>query len=193
MKPLRELGLAIVKASVDCLNGIKPLIEVPSWIERQKAEIFAFYEFLYFLLHMTMRNASAVMSEHEIKHLQQQLGHLIVATAVDSYFQHWPDDLQKGMTQDFYLNLNTAELQYAECSRFDTPRPPEGRSMQIVERLFACLGKQVASVIGCEGNPVCAVNVATIAIPEFGKINFVRLIEGFKRDSMDLPPPQVHP
>ncbi len=49
MKPPRELGLAIVKASVDCLNGIKPLIEVmPSGIERQKAEIFAFYEFLYF-------------------------------------------------------------------------------------------------------------------------------------------------
>jgi len=69
MKPLRELGLAIVKASVDCLNGIKLLIEVPAGIERQKAEIFAFYEFLHFFLHITMRDASAVMSEHEIKHL----------------------------------------------------------------------------------------------------------------------------
>lgn len=193
MKPLRELVSAIVSASAHCLDGIRLLIELPSATEQQKADIFAFYEFLYFFLHMTMRNASAVMSEPEIKHLQQQLGHVIVATAVDSYFQHWPDDLKKGMTQDFYLNLNTAEVQYAECSSFDTPAPPEGRSMLILERLFARLGEQVASVIGHEGDSVCAVNVARIAIPEFGKINFVGLIQDFKRDSMDLPSPQVYP
>ena len=82
MKPLRELGLAIVKASVDCLNGIKLLIEVPAGIERQKAEIFAFYEFLHFFLHITMRNASAVMSEHEIKHLWLGWGRLAAADSV---------------------------------------------------------------------------------------------------------------
>jgi hypothetical protein len=192
MRPLRKLSLAIVNASMKCLSEIKILIEAPAEKDRQHAEIFAFYELLYFFLHLAMRQAFKLMSEAEIKHLQEQLGHVVVSAAVNSYFDHWPDDLKAGMTDDFYKNLNTAEIEYAECSRFDSPAPPEGRSDQIAERLFNCLGQNVAAAIGRKGNFGASSLIANTAIRESARMNLRILVEDFKRDSMGLPPPPHH-
>jgi hypothetical protein len=168
MRPLRNLSLAIVNASMNCLSEIKILIEAPAEKERQHAEIFAFYELLYFFLHLTMREAFNLMSEAEIKHLQEHLGH------------------------DFYKNLNRAEIEYAECSRFDSPAPPEGRSEQIAERLFNCLGDNVAAVIGHEGDSGHSLLIANIAINEWTTMSLRNLVADFKRDSMGLTPPPFH-
>jgi hypothetical protein len=192
MRPLRNLSLAIVNASMNCLSEIKILIEAPAEKERQHAEIFAFYELLYFFLHLTMREAFNLMSEAEIKHLQEHLGHVVASAAVNSYFDHWPDDLKRGMTDDFYKNLNRAEIEYAECSRFDSPAPPEGRSEQIAERLFNCLGDNVAAVIGHEGDSGHSLLIANIAINEWTTMSLRNLVADFKRDSMGLTPPPFH-
>jgi len=191
-RPLRNLSLEIVKASTSCRDQAKSLIEASTERERQNAEIFAFYEFLYFFLHLTMREAFAVMTEAEIMCLQRHLGPLIIAAAM-SPFEHWPDDLKIGMTKDFYTNLNRAELTYAECSRFDSPSPPGGRSEEIAERLFNGLGDQVASAIGREGQFECSLLIANIAIKEWHPLDLRKYVEDFKRDSMDLPPPPYHP
>src|SRR5271170_8343386 len=85
LRPLSSLGLAIIKASTNCRDGIKSLIKAPAEKERMNAEIFAFHEFVYFFMHLTMRNAVTVMSAAEIKHLQAQLGPLVASVTVDSY------------------------------------------------------------------------------------------------------------
>jgi hypothetical protein len=188
-RPLRDLSLTIVNASTNCLSKIKILIKTPTEKERQHAEIFAFDELLCFFLHLTMREAFSLMSQAEIKHLQEQLGSVIASTAVNSYFDHWPDDRKRGLTNDFYKNLNRAEIEYAECSRFDSPAPPEGRSEQIAERLFNCLGDNIAAVIGRKREFGRSLLIANIAIKEWTTMNLRKLVEDFKRDSMGLPPP----
>jgi len=193
LKPLSDLVWAIVNASTHCRDGIKDFIDAPNDTKRIQIEMIAFYEFLYFYLHMTMRYAFAMMSDVEMDHLRTQLGAFVTAVAVDSYYEHWPDENKRGMAQDFYRNLEIADHQYAECARFDPSDPPEGRFAQTMEKLFKCLGEQISSAIGKEGNFPCAVYVSGIAIPEWSQIDFTQLIEDFKRDSMGLPPPRVYP
>ncbi|MFY9530538.1 MAG: hypothetical protein WAR24_16665 [Candidatus Acidiferrales bacterium] len=187
LRPLSNLSLAIVKASMNCRDGIKDFIETPAEKERQQAEILAFFEFIYFFMHLSMREAFARMSEAEIKHLQEQLGPVIASTTIRSYFDHWPDNLKRRMTSDFYENLNRAEIEYAECSRFDSAALAKERSKEVAVRLFKSLGEQVASIIGHERDANYASRVAEVALKEFAPLNFAKLIEDFKRDSVELP------
>ncbi|MFZ0739388.1 MAG: hypothetical protein WBL70_08850 [Candidatus Acidiferrales bacterium] len=186
LKPLRDLTLALICASVNCRDGIKHLIKAPTEKERQLAEIYAFDEFIYFFMHHAMRVASGVMSEREVKHLQEHLGPLIASTAIDSYWQHWPDEIKSGLIVEFYKNLNAAEVQYATCSQFNSPAPPEGRSLQILEALFASLGERVASAVGQGGNRELSLLVSSLARREFSPTSLLSPIAAFKRDSVGL-------
>ena len=96
-KPLANVGLAVVKASQACSEAFKPMINVSDAKEKQQAEIYVFYEFIYFFMHLTMRSAFSQLKEQQIERLQGFLGPLISSTAVDSFFAHWPQDLKEKM------------------------------------------------------------------------------------------------
>jgi hypothetical protein len=188
-KPLAELGLAIVRAATNCRECILPLIQVQEEKARQLAEIYASYEFIYFFVHQTMRVASGIMSEREIKHLQEQLGPLLATTAIDSYCKHWRKEIKIGLVPEFYDKLNAAELEYAKCSQFDSPAPSEARSLEILQALCMLMGSRVAAIIGQGQNPAVPLEISKVALSEFSRISWIKLIDDFKQHSMGLPPP----
>lgn len=190
-KPIRDLSLEIVNASMNCLNQMKEqgLIRPQEGDEQVWQEMLAFCEFLYFFLHMTNRTAFPVLSETEMKHLQNHLGRLMAGTVVDSWCGHWPEDRKMAVVDDFFSNLNDAEIEYVKCSGLDSRLPPEEASKLIWQRLFMRLGQQVAAVVREEGNPGTTLAVLHIANTEFVKINLMKHVEGFKRDSISAPLP----
>ena len=116
-KPLGDIGLAIMQAATSCRDAAKPLIQAPSEKDRIQREIYVFYEFIYFFMHITKRQAFAVLSAPQMEKLQGYLDPLISSTAIDSYFAHWPEDLKQKITRDFYEKLNESEVEYSECAK----------------------------------------------------------------------------
>jgi len=108
--PLANIGMAIIKAADYCFKEMKPFIDADDEKRRQELEIYLFYEFIYFFMHMTMRSAFGRLSEPQIKKLQGYLGPIIVGTAINSFFLHWPEDLKEKLRSEFYEKLNDAEL-----------------------------------------------------------------------------------
>jgi hypothetical protein len=68
--PLSNLGLAAVKASKDCRDRVGSFVEAKPREESEKGQMFAFFEFQYFFMHLTLRAANTTMTETEIETLQ---------------------------------------------------------------------------------------------------------------------------
>ena len=62
-RPLANIGMAIIKAADYCFKEMKPFIDADDEKRRQELEIYLFYEFIYFFMHMTMRSAFGRLSE----------------------------------------------------------------------------------------------------------------------------------
>jgi len=52
------------------------------------------------------------------KKLQQVIAPLILPSAVDSFFGHWPKKFKDGIERDLYTKLNDAEGEYSTCKAF---------------------------------------------------------------------------
>lgn len=183
VKPLSEVGRAIIKASANSRDAVKELIDAPTEKERLEREIFIFYEFIYFYMHLTMRHAFARLTEPEIRKLQSYLAPLMSSVAIDSYFAHWPDDLKEKMTDEFYEKLNIAEVEYTECTKFDSPEQGDERLTQKLRALFMKLGSNVSELSG-HGNEIAVVAAATeVAISEWKSMNLDALIAEVKKVS----------
>jgi hypothetical protein len=143
-KPLGAIGLAIVQASTNARDQAKPMIKAPDEKERIQREIYIFYEFIYFFMHMTMRQAFAALTAARLEELQAYLGPLISSVAIDSYFAHWPEDRKQRMTGEFYEKLNDSELEYTESTQFETALEGDERMNAKLKALFMTLASNVA-------------------------------------------------
>jgi hypothetical protein len=185
--PLGELGKAIIQASVNCLNAVKKLINKPSEKERITSEIFVFYEFIYFYIHLTLRQAFGNLTKEQTQKLQDYLGPLISSTAIDSYFAHWPEDRKQRMTDDFYQKLNDAELEYTECTNqipLDLSKDKDERSKYIFRALFTKLSFNVANLAGNDNNNLTLIEpVMEVAMNEWMRMRLDKLIADVKKAS----------
>jgi hypothetical protein len=177
-----EIGMAIIQASVNCRDAVKQLIKVPTEKERQKREIFIFYEFIYFYMHLTLRQAFGNLTKERLQKLQGFLGPMISSVAIDSYFAHWPEDLKQKMTGEFYEKLNDAETEYAECAQFDTLVAGEERIKEIFQALFFKLSLNVANLAGNEeADLTLLIPVTEVAFNEWSKMHLGKLISEIKK------------
>lgn len=168
--PLGEVGLAIVQASQACQEKLKPSLNIADTKEKQQAEVYILYEFLYFFMHLAMRSAFSQMTERQIECLQSYLGPLICSTAIDSFFGHWPENLKEGIRSDFYTKLNDAEIEYSACKELLSEKPLTGNS------LFSKLARNVAELSGEAMNPVTITLVITLAVEAYKCMNLDLLV-----------------
>jgi hypothetical protein len=117
-RPINDLTLAIISAGWKCSQSVKPYFrpvkETAQYPHLQ--EMYVFYEFLYFFLHLMNRQAHRVkLSPSVLVKVQNELTAIIVPTAIDTFCAHWPEKLKSGIGQEFFENLNDAEREYATC------------------------------------------------------------------------------
>jgi hypothetical protein len=174
-KPLGEVSLAIIRAAHTCSEAYKPLIHVADVKENQKAEIYVFYEFIYFFMHLTMRSAFAQqLTEQQIGKMQSYLVPVISSTAVDSFFAHWHEDLKKNLRSEFITKLNNAELEYSTCKEF-LSKGIKGAFTG--NSLFARLARNVADLSGNSMNPVALSFIQDGAVNAFTTMNLNSLVQ----------------
>jgi hypothetical protein len=170
--PVGRLGSEIIAASTHCRDQVKPLLTSSDEKERVQSEIFIFYEFIYFFLHLTNRYAHKVLSSEEMSKLHEYLGPLVSSVAIDAYFAHWPADLKERMLGEFYEKLNTAELEYTEAGK------RSGSNEEGLSQLFTTLGNNVSMLASDDNGDGDISQVASnVAIEEFGRRDFQRMVQ----------------
>lgn len=172
LEPLGNLAIAIIKASHDCSEQIKSMLNVSDEKERKEAEVLVFYEFVYFFMHMTMRSAFAQMSEQQIAELQEYLGPLISSTAVDSFFAHWPEDMKEKIRDEFYQKLNDAELEYSRCKDLLS-----GRNPFTGDSIFSKLARNIAGLSGNSMNPAFLTLVISTGVDVYKGLHLDTLVK----------------
>lgn len=170
--PVGRLGSEIIAASTHCRDYVKPLLTSLDEKERTQSEIFIFYEFLYFFLHLTNRHAHIILSAAEIGKLHEYLGPLISSVAIDAYFAHWPADLKERMLGEFYEKLNTAELEYTEAAKRG------GSNEEGLFQLFNTLANNVSMLASDDnGDKEISQAASNVAIEECGRRDFQRMVQ----------------
>jgi hypothetical protein len=171
-KPMEDIGTAIIKASSDCYQQIESNINAANEKDKMEAQFLVLYEYIYFFMHLTMRTASTYMTEQQIKHLQGFLGPLISATAVESFFAHWPEELKEKIRNEFYDNLNNAELEYSTSKEmFSDKNPLTGDS------LLAKLGRNISEKSGNSMNPVAITIIMRSALEAYKEMKLDLLVQ----------------
>jgi hypothetical protein len=186
LAPLFALSGTIILASQKCRDGLKTWIVASNGKDRPEMEDFAFYEFVYFFLHLTMRQAFVAMTKSEKDHLGKFLLETVAKVCVDGSFEHLPDDLRKRMIAEFCTNLQMAEIQYAKCATGDIFSDSDAERHRNLHALFTTLGDNVALKIGRSDDIELKSKILILAIEQFGEVNLLEFLLDYKRDSMEL-------
>ena len=172
-KPLGDIGLAIIKAAYNCFTAIKPLINAPNDREREQLEVYVFYEFIYFFMHMTNRSAFSKINGQQIQKLQEVIGPVIAETAINTFFNHWPNEYKSRITSEFYEKVNITELEYSKSKElFSKEKPFTGDS------LFSILARNVAELTGNSPlDSAIMVPIFEVSTKEFTEMKLAELIQ----------------
>ena len=170
-KPLGDISLAIIKASSNCFEYTKPSVKGSNEKEIKKNEILVYYDFIYFFMHLTMRMASSKLIRNQFEKLQECLGPFISQTAINSFFQDWPEESKSKMLSNFFDGLNAAELDYSESKEFMVKDDLiSGNS------LLAKLSSKIAELSGNGTNLGTMMKVKFIAANEYMSMDLDKLI-----------------
>ena len=177
MESLKKISLGIIKASHSCKKEISSMLQISDEKEKTEIEIYVFYEFIYFFMHMKLRMAFVHLTEEQIKNMQNFFGPIISSTAVDSFFQHWPGDLKEKIQSEFYEKLNDAEIEYSTCKElFSEEKPLTGNS------LFSKLAQNISSLIEDNNNTATLTAVLDVSMQEFINMKLDDLIINHKNE-----------
>lgn len=146
---------------------MKPLFP-PEKTQREtvECEMYVFYEFLYFFLHMTNRSAhSEHFTSDQIDKLQQAVYPLIIDVAIDSFMLQWPEKQKAYFRNQFYDNVTLAEMEYSTSTELLSKdfKPLTSHS------LLAKLARNVAAKMHSGYNPEVLFQATGIAHDELHK------------------------
>jgi hypothetical protein len=122
---LSNLSKKIFESAALCEEIVKPYLE-----ERFKKDskefdrkyITTLCEFMYFFMHFTNRLAFHYLGKEKREKLQDELSPPTIHATIEALFGHWPQNLKNGIKEEFYQNLNNAEIEYSTCKEiFLTP------------------------------------------------------------------------
>lgn len=174
-QPIHDICINIIRSSYECSEGVKHFINIQDDKKRQEAEIYVFYEFIYFFMHITNRAAFATLTKEQRENFQEIIGPIIVSTAIDSFFAHWPEKIKNNMTSEFYEKLNDQELEYSIVKKLFSKDNPFGD-----DSLFSILARNICELSGNKNNPIVMVEVLERGIDCYKKINLDVLMKEVK-------------
>jgi hypothetical protein len=172
VQPIGALGLAIVSASWQCAQAVKPYLRPTQEIVEKEPllqQAYVLNEFLYFFIHLMKRHAHSQLSFEQSETLQKIILPLIVrSAAVDAFFGHWPEDLRSGIETDFYKILTEVDTEYtartdellAKSNSYPVPLPFAGLRTEL-----ALSSRLVLTVVELAGYEIENGRPETTAMP----------------------------
>lgn len=180
--PMNQVALAIVQASTNSRDNAKQWIQAPTEEKRMEKEVYIFFEFIYFYMHITVREAVTALNTEQKQTLLDYLESLIPPSAIDSYFDHWPTNLKEKMVGEFTQKLCDAEAEYTELIL--QSKPDEG-----FINTFVLLARHIADLCGIDSPEVGRALVRS-TIDEWEKMGMGTLMAGVRNTLRDNPAPQ---
>lgn len=114
-RPISNLVQAILLGSFSCGETLKPFLSASTQAEKDALYTAVCYEFIYFFAHLVNRYALSILGNADRIKLQNEIAPLVAVPAISGFFDHWPENKKEKMINDFYDNLNAAELDYSSC------------------------------------------------------------------------------
>lgn len=162
--PPQQLVLAIIQAAQSVREEVSPVFGYGGTRTPSEPEILSFFEFLYFYIHIALRLCVANdYNESQIAAVQNFLGPLTAATAVDSFFLHWPEDRKSGLRAEFLEKLNDAEQEYAACR--STP-----------DDLFGQLARNACALWDRSDDPIALRTVASASAGAYAAVGLEKQV-----------------
>ena len=115
-RPISYLARTILLGSLSCGEALKPYLGDPTQADKHSLFPAVCYEFIFFFAHLMNRNALSILGNDGRIRLQNEIAPLIVVPAISGFFDHWPEDRKEKMINDFYDDLNDAEVDYSSCA-----------------------------------------------------------------------------
>jgi hypothetical protein len=172
--PFQVLGLAIIHAANQCTKRMKPLFpSAKAKSDTAEIEMYVFFEFLFFFMHMTNRSAhSQGFTSEQIEKLQQSVYPDVIAVAIDSFMLHWPEEYKVKIRDEFYDNVNSADVEYSTSKRLMS----EGYKPLSGDSLLDKLSRNVAAKMDKPYNPEVLIQALTAALEELRNANLLKLV-----------------
>ena len=169
--PISKIGEAVVRAVIGCDEALRPLLMATDEKDRMCRKTEVSHEVTYFFLHMVSRTAYAMLGPVKGKTLCNKTGELIPLWFVESLFGHWPKKLKDKISSEFYVNLNSAEQEYAECRAIFLPEEPFSETA-----LFSRFARNVAGPLGREGDKQAMMNVVKASMELYTQMGLEELV-----------------
>lgn len=171
--PMNKVALAILQASTNSRDNAKQWIKASTEKERMEKEILVFFEFVYFYMHVTVREAVTTLSTEQKEKLLEYLEYMIPPVAIDSYCAHWPTNLREKMVNEFIEKKGDAEAEYVELI---LKSKPDEKFLNT----FILLARHIADLCGVEAPEVGRALVSS-AIGEWEKMGLEALMVDVNR------------
>jgi len=143
---LKKLSKKIFENSLLCAESLKPDLEEKYGKDSKEFNSTYFpvlSEFMCFFLHITNRSAFGQLGQEKRDKLQNELSPLVVDATIEALFGHWPKNLRDGIKEEFYSNINNAEIDYSSCKALLLKPEDDTPSHEKIE-----LGKKSKSMVG---------------------------------------------
>lgn len=143
---LRKLGAMIFKNSLLCAESLRPDLEEKFGKDTQNFHSIytqVRFEFMYFFFHLTNRSAFRQLGQETRTKLQNNLGPLAIDATIQALLGHWPKHLKGAIENDFYENLNNAEMEYGACKHLLLKPEDDTSTFEKIES-----GEKSKSVVG---------------------------------------------
>jgi hypothetical protein len=170
--PFRRLSSAIIHAASECQKRITPLIHgdtADTEEERLVREMRCLFEFLYFFMHMTNREAFSKLGAERRNKLQEIICPDVAGVAVDSFMEHFPVEKKKQVRALFYDRMNAADSDYGSAKEWLSRE-------NFAHCVLGRLGFNVDQAIGSD-NPEIAMKSVDVACAEMRSSNIDQLVE----------------
>jgi len=143
---LQKLGAMIFENSLLCAESLRPDLEEKFGKDTQRFHSIytqVRFEFMYFFFHLTNRSAFRQLGQEKRTKLQNNLGPLAINATIQALLGHWPKHLNDGVKNDFYENLNNAEMEYGACKHLLLKPEDDTSTFEKIES-----GEESKSVVG---------------------------------------------
>jgi hypothetical protein len=167
--PINKVAMAILQAATNSRDNAKQWIQAPTEEKRMEKEILVFFEFVYFYMHVTVREAVTALSVPQKQKLLEYLEQLIPPVAIDSYCAHWPTALKEKMVSEFIEKQCDAEGEYTELIK--KSKPEEG-----FLNTFILLARHIVDLCEIEAPPEVGMALVSSTIGEWEKMGMDALM-----------------
>jgi hypothetical protein len=181
-QPINDLCLSIIWAADRCAKAVQSCSKIDPKAHGGRPElqqVYIFYEFIYFFLHITNRQAHRKLGPTLVATLQKEITPVIVPTAVDTFFAHWPETYKSGIEGTFYEKLNDAEMEYANCRGLISDASPIAESVlcgRLARNILSLSGYDTIAEKLSEDAMTLANSVQAIVLDSLNQKDFEELV-----------------